>query len=281
MRHIVPIYYHVPKCGGTYVYSKSYELIKELQQQNFADRAELDVFFIHIFDGSEKNILFRILTIQDPKIFNNNIFKPSQNLDQKYNVSISDIAMLFSLIENDIYFIVVCSAGFIRDHILKKYLLKHNIQFNIYMSLRNIYDRELSTYHYLVSKNSQHEINNYNNNNLSFAHFIQQTENWIITNIISENTPVKHIEYKHLIEAIEICKNWFICDISNIDHIIYSIFSNYQLHDLDQKLQKKFTWVDKNETNYDYVPFIRLTDQARLRFLNQTRWDREFYAYFT
>jgi len=276
-----PVYYHIPKCGGTYIYSKSYALIKELKKQNFTDNSNLDIFFIHIFNGSHKNILFRILVIQNPQIFDSNIFHISSKSKKTYNVNINDLKNLFQIIHNNIYLIIITPEGFLHDYIIKEYLIEYNIQSTNYMSVRNPYDRALSMYQYLISDNSKHELTHYNINPPSFSNFLIKQKNWIIQNILSQKTLITNIRHEHWLETIDICKDWFICDISNIDNIIYSIFSNYKLNDLDQKLQKKYTWVNKNETNYDYIPFTRLKDQARLRFLNKTRWDREFYAYFT
>ena len=272
MNNLIPIYYHVPKCGGTYFYHMMSKMSEEINPK--------ESHCIHVHD--DVDIVFRIIILDDKlrktksypflKRFTNRIFDTSlDNLDK-----------IFNNFNKNILLIVICSRGFNKSSLIFKELDKYNLSPKSYMTIRNTFERFKSLYNYLLSDNSEHEKIDKELRNMSFENLIKIEPNWITSRILGIN---RKLIYNDYLLAIDILEKFYIRDLKSIDDIIKDIYTH--IYNIDNKtiiqlISKFYPGSKKNESIKKHnTNFQNLSKQAKLQFLNNNRFDIALYAYFT
>ena len=276
---MIPIYYHIPKCGGTYIYTILSSIIRKSTKNN--------IVFIDIRKSNKNNtpIVFRlILTMShnemldlNPKVFFKNKEK-EQRGQYRYSSNISLIDEIFNtiLFKDYVKFIMISSAGFKIADILYNQLDKHVVKYKQYMTIRDVYDKAMSMYHYLSSINSKHEIEHWSQKKDINKFVSIEQNNWLVENILNLKNPA---DYNSFMRCVNLLNNFFIRDISNINDILTDICLSIGL-DIKDMSYKEYSY-SRNKTIYDKPKFNDFSNKVRIKFLNSTRWDREIYAYFT
>lgn len=276
---MIPIYYHIPKCGGTYIYTILPSIISKSTKNN--------IVFIDITKSNKNNssIVFRfILTMThnemldlNPKVFFKN--KEKEHSGQyRYSSNIVLIDEIFNtiLLKNYVKFIMISSAGFKIADILYNQLDQHAVKYKQYMTIRDVYDKAMSMYHYLSSTNSKHERQHWSQQKDINKFVSMEQNNWLVENILNLKNPA---DYNSFMRCVNLLNNFFIRDISNINDILTDICLSIGL-DIKNISYQQYC-CSRNQTIYDKPKFTDFPNQVRINFLNRTRWDREIYAYFT
>lgn len=276
--NIIPIYYHVPKCGGTYFYDMCHALHTKL--------LGVDPALIHI-RSKQGNLVFRLM-INHPRKYiqskSKNLMKLKQNSNYKnvYETTDKYIPEIFSNIEpKDINLIVICSAGFKCSSSIFSQIDKLDTICKPYMTVRNPFERAVSLYKYLSSKNSAHETTHHTKH-IDFEKFIVTENNWVVSNIMG----LDHTDnYSDMEKAIGILNNFVIRDLPSINDIIKNIYGcihKQKSQIIDKSIKDLNPHVNKNSTNNikDNYNFSSLSQETKLKFLKKNHLDILTYNYF-
>ena len=102
MNNLIPIYYHVPKCGGTYFYHMMSKMCEEINPTEF--------HCIHVHD--DVDIVFRIIILEDKLREANSYPFLKRFTNRVFNTSLDNLGKIFNNFNKNILLIVICSRGF-------------------------------------------------------------------------------------------------------------------------------------------------------------------------
>lgn len=181
MNNKIPVFYHIPKCGGTYVITKCREILRTYNNG-------VGVLLCNSKDETLVRIFLKNTDIRQAKPYN--------------HVSISDMS-------DDILFIIIEPSGIpLRNKLLKNIEITH--EFTI---LRHPFYRIQSLYNYIRSTESQHEPSHMSIQSTSFNDYVSDNNfesSWIIQNFGDNNYD----------KAIETLSNMYVYDITDIEKAI-------------------------------------------------------------
>lgn len=278
---IVPLFFHVPRCGGSYIYGSAVEYINRYVLKDCPN-----IKYLQVWSKEEKrarlgtNITrYRILCTSDI------------GLDD--HIEISDLDF------NNItpYFIEICPAGFrnYKEEILSK--LSQNIKLHPFMCLREPYSHIRSMYDYLTSNASSHEVTHLppmvkspTGRVYTFEEFLTYTEPpqdkkyvwscWLIKNIVdlSEGGGYKPITYDDFKKARQALKGIAIWNIEDIDKRLVELFNN--CYGVDTSILN-INVFKNSSTGKTRLEFNDLSDDIKSDFLEHTYWERKLYKTLT
>lgn len=244
----IPVFYHIPKCGGTYVITKSRELLR---------------FY-------NKGIGVLLLTNQEKSKTLARIFLKNTKI---YSTPLSD--GLIAEILPRILFITIEPDG-----IILKDILLDSIQSNIlheFTIFRNPFDRLQSFYNYIRSEESKHEPTHMAIKYQTFAEYIESNNfepDWIVRNFSNNiNQIINHSNYRKAVISLSRIK---VYDIKNIEDSIEECFKNCYP---DLNLNNfNYAQTFKNSCQMSKLKFTDLTEDKQRLFLEKTMWERLLYS---
>lgn len=253
----IPIYYHIPKCGGTYFMTKLKSAIRQKYQCPI----------VSIVDNNDY-IYARFLTA------NNEYINGEENQLNKLDLDffLSDNFTVFK----DILVFIIEPQGFrIADNILNKF---NNIAIEEYSTIRHPYTRIQSLFNYLNSDVSKHEATHvkFKNQNIkSFSDYIHHPffeDCWIDKQILGR--PINNNnEFVYVLNKLS--KIVFF-ETKDIDQLIIKIIKQ-NLHDLNLSLDIDKLYGYKNSTDTQKIPFRMLNKDTQELFLQKCYWDIKIY----
>ena len=287
---LLPIFYHVPKSAGTYVstwiimlcrryhLNKGSHLIKGWTSNRIRrallildDGAQLTCFYHTPTDIYLSNPHFEIIGEENshfdkinPEIFINYI--DSKDIEI-FAIAIEPVVIGWRSARETI--------ESIRIHSLRKKLLDFTV-------LRDPYERSLSLYNYITSKESLHETTHNSISSSSFENYINSFEledSWFLRNLLNIPKAVI-IEPYHLTLAHDRwLKNFQIQDISKVDNLINDVFIQaYGVAQTDVEDNVAKQNIFRNSTNSKIkIKFNELNPTTQQRFLDHTYWDRKLW----
>lgn len=277
----IPVYYHIPKCGGTYISSLYEDLNVKLARKETNKFKQFNnkicrKAIVHI----QKNrfiVIYCIVQIQD-------LLKINCDIDSYYNnFSIEELLNLLdqNKIKITSIFIKPTGDGNLLDSRwevdkLLKYIKKEAVYFTI---VRDIFDRLYSEYSYLTNKISKHEKTH--NSYIQYSSF----EKFLIEYTDYSNIICSHISFGNILDE-------------NSFTTIKEFFNNFIIGSMDsihetaiKVWEKCYGWsarydndslFDKNEnTSKKNISIDNISPEAREQFLLKTEWDRKLYAYLS
>lgn len=242
----IPVFYHIPKCGGTYVTTKCREILRQHHKG-------IGNFIIQ----NDKGLIARIM------------LKKQQQLGKKH---IKDFSI--DLLESEILFVVILAHGIrLHEEILEKLQLNNTYKF---VSLRNIYDRVQSLYNYVRSDESKHEKSHMFIKEETLEDYILSNHfelNWITTQFsANKNNNVDESDYT---KAYGLIKSLNLTDLKKVDLLIEDCFKNcYKEIDINILNQDR---IHRNHCKTNKIQFEDLSHDAQKIFLDKLRWDIKLY----
>jgi len=233
----IPVYYHIPKCGGTYVITKCKEILR---------------FHYHGISAIRVNKNNETLV----RCF---VRKNIRELD----IDIHDDCLLKYL--NNILFITIEPGGIkLRDKILNNISNIHE-----FMIIRNLFDRTQSMYNYLTSQASKHEPTHGVIRDKTFEEYLKNTnyeKNWISSQfsqdkniLINKLKNMRIYKIRHIEKAISDC---FSACYSDIDCSKYND-NLVNRHENTHKTQK--------------IEVHNIPNEVIQKFLNHNQMDQFIY----
>lgn len=255
----LPVFFHIPKNAGTYVYNRSFNLIKELintDQKTYNLEVRREGATVYLVVCSAKTELNKKY-----KVMNGYSWVRVNYEDLDFN-------------DLNVYFIEVCdvSFGIYKEDIYKK--LYKNTKLCEFLVLRDPYERVLSLFSYLKSSQSSHESTNGVFGDMTFVEYLNSPYlegSWLIRSLlqIPNETPITK---EHFDNTCEILDNFLISDIKDVDKLISKVFYMcFNIKDCNITQQKIYSNKTKEKITHD---FDCLSEKTRDNFDNQTKWDQ-------
>jgi hypothetical protein len=273
MTKTIPVFIHVPKNGGTYIYNS----IKTAARHFFAIMCHLDPYsfsgsgdFRFIYYRGEKFPL-REINIQErgKTIFTIFFTDKIANFLEKYNLAesdeysyyldLSDDKLKNMLSDSDIFAAMIQPRGlkYLKYEIFENlFYPDEEIIFTFYFPLRDPIERLKSLFFYLKSENSKHEPTHGMYNSVTFEDFIinEAPDNWVIRQLCgirNDDTPILE---KNFLEACSLInkKNFLFLPIKEIDKMIDMAFKIYGfsfMKDVSKNLKEFLTKFNSNNKN--------------------------------
>lgn len=277
----IPVYYHIPKCGGTYISSLYEDLNAKLsrRERDITKRFNNRVCRKAIVNIHKDRIIVIYCVIQM-----RDLLKINCDIDSYYNnFSIEELLNLLdqNKVKITSIFIKPTGDGNLLDSRrevdkLLQHIKKEPVYFTI---IRDVFDRVYSEYSYLINKISIHEkTHNSYSQYSSFENFLIESEDY--SNIICSHISFGNILDENSFSMVkEFFNNFIIGKMDNIYETAINIWEKCYGWSISYKDNGLF---DKNEnTNKKKLLIEDISQEAREQFLQKTEWDRKLYDYLS
>jgi len=259
----LPVFFHVPKCAGTYTFNKIFYVIR-----NYICGPNIR----HIIVKRGEYILYRLLCSSEEELAGK--YK-CINDRWTYSVDYDDL----DLNDLNLLFIEVCARSLndYKDYIYKN--LPDNLDPYEFIFLREPYERTLSLYNYLSSHRSDHEPTAKGFDYKSFSDYLKSDnleESWLIREMLklSDETIVTE---EHFDEICKILDGMLVSNLSDVDSIILKVCKEcFKLKDFDLTIKEKHERRNENSSK-QVTPYKDLDKDAQKHFDNKTKWDKLLY----
>lgn len=259
----LPVYFHIPKCAGTYVYNTSICMLREYVSATYVIVVTRGSDILFRFGATIKN------TLNEEKYKQENRFRYSVDVN---DLDINDLNLLF---------VEVCASSFsdYKNSIYDK--LPKNIIPYEFIILREPYSLATSLYNYLLSNKSAHELAHADFKYKKFEDYLNCSEltgAWLPRNLLNiVNTEL--VTEEHYNKTCSILDNMLVADIPDTTSTLLKVFEHcYGLTDKTAIDKLALNSRNRNETNNKQpVPYSSLREDTKRHFNNQTKWDRQIY----
>ena len=272
--HTIPVFFHIPRCSGTYTISLMHELLR-IYADCVYNPEKLDTIANVAIKTDEGKIAFRVL-IHDPEriIFKSRIVKKNA-IPTHYFLNIKDLDILKDLF---VFSIVVEPFGFKTQKSFLEFFDKKTKKFII---IRTTISRAFSLYTYSKISKSKHEPVHKKFQNLTFEEYVTSSKfesNWLIKNILNlpNNTNITEKEYK---DAVDFFSNFDVFDIKNSSTGIDNIFKKYRkvsTVDMNTNSHKRLEGFRNSSSPIEFVE-EKLSEETRKVFSERSFWDTKLY----
>lgn len=257
---LLPVFFHIPRCGGSYIYGNIAQYISQCELASEGNLKYLDVFVGEV-------CRYRIICASDTVFESNEV--------QLSDLQINDL---------NIYVIVICSEGFrhYEEDIYSK--LSKDINLYEFMCLRHPYYRLRSIYDYLSSSASGHELTHMPPMLLSpsgniytfieYLHAFRSEGAWLVRSMANVPTDIQIIEFEHFKQAREKLSNVLIWDINTLDEHIIKLFVDCYGIDVTNINVNSSRNASIKKTN---IEFSELDNDTMSVYLKKAKWEVELY----
>ena len=266
----IPVFYHVPKNGGTYILSRLI-LGARYYRKNFREWLPIQTLNV-VKNGFE---IFRLILFNKSNLFEDEKDYTSIELDNFLNLNLSKNYYLFAL--------VIEPHGFKVRKIIFNYLSDLNLEFNQFLIMREPFSRAQSLFNYLKSQMSKHEKTHSIIKAETLEDFISLyfEDSWIIRNLTNVKDEITQKDFEKVKNELD--KYFLVSDIENINSALSKVFK--KCYNLDiEKLKSSKPLEDstciQNTNIYHKIKIESLTEEMRKLFLNKTYYDRALYNFF-
>ena len=257
----LPVFFHIPKNAGTYVYNYAFwsVFINTLKSKN---PCNLEV----IRDGV---IAYRLICNSEEPL-DSSIYK-RMNKGYWRQVELDQL----NLDDLNVFFIEVCDSSFFkfRDEIYSK--LDSDVVPYEFLLLREPYLRIQSLYSYIQSSDSNHEDTNNSFGDKSFIEYLNSSHlegSWLIRALLDIPNSVV-VQQEHYDKTCKILDQMHVSNMSDVRGTLDKVFYNcYGITDINNAE----VVANKTQNKID-ITFSSLDEGTRIAFLNQAKWDIELY----
>lgn len=269
MKLPIPIFYHVPKNSGTYLYNCILSEIKKINKPTHV---------IRVIDG--QYILAKIVINSDLYFFEDKLTSIN-NTNVARNLNVSDLTE--DLLKNlSVVFVSVEARGFRRlhDSLKSLFLFLSKFVLHKFIILRDPFSREQSLYSYLTSEKSKHEHTHNRFKSQSFEEHVmskQLQDSWIIR-VLSDIPAGTTLTEEHFNKACNFLETIETYDINQTDKAIRDVLLkcfdviNFDPHEIGSSK------MNKNE--YNKLKFSELSLDTQKRFNDHKYLDLQLYKRF-
>lgn len=236
-KNIIPMFFHVPKNGGTYIISKSEKFTcakrASMLQEFSLDKESMNKLFrirhytVRNDSGQE---IFRISGFKlnfNQNDFDNKILNPVDNTDgSEFTISFKNLNKNFleSII---VHKVDVLPDGFRCVDEFMKLFNANDFAFLMYTTIRDPFDRAVSLYNYVNSSISSHEPNHKSLNFLTFDQYISSSEvedSWLIRNLLDLPNSKKILDENAYHLFCEIFDLFRSCKVQDVDILLDKVY---------------------------------------------------------
>ena len=277
MNKAIPVFVHVPKNGGTYIYNSIraaarffLKKICELDPSNFSDSDDFRFIYRHdkkfplreINIQEDGKVVFTIFSTDKIENFleKNNFVETDESI---YYIDLSDDRIKNIISDSDIFAAIVQPRGIkhLKYEVFENFfcLSDKNI-FTFYFPLRDPVERLKSLFFYLKSENSRHEPTHGMYKSSTFEEFIinEAPDNWIVREFSNEKNdeiPFSEEKFAEFLSSIN-RKAFLFYSIDEIDKMIDKAFKIYGfsfIKDVPKSLKEMLVkYNSNNKNNWSY-----------------------------
>lgn len=264
------IYYHVPRCAGTYALGYFIKLMLLLQKKlynHFRDSAR----HIRIYNEDGKCIA-RIVGIENEKaILNNNFIKRVPNTRSMFVLFLKDCNPSFFKHINYVSVIIEPQGLSYYKEILNKIFNYNNTRFNFRhcITLRPPLDHAISMYKYLNSNVSQHEPTHKAFGDIGLQEYLishHVSDSWVIRkfNNLKDNEPITE---EIFLKTCDLLDTFEVIEQDNLNNFLSKYAGRFAS-------QVDMSQVNKNcSKKYEFNIDQKILDN----FKQKTYWDQKLY----
>ena len=279
----LPVFYHVPKCAGTYVCDwlllgfRYYRRTRADWSEKYIPHKE-NIKLLQIKKG--KSIIAKLL-VGDPDYLIDDSPELKRLRNPEYLVSLNSQALKKVLQDCFLFAVIVESEGFrIKNKILK---LLNNYKLHQFLVLREPFEREQSTFNYLTSHSSQHEPTHAAIKQSSLEDYFlseQLPDSWIIKNLLNLDD-TEQLTERHFKKTLKLLNdNFHVYTIDFTDNAIQEALDYCYGIDIKDVSFKIPTVIEKNKSTRKKIDFSILSKKAQSNFKKRTNWDQKLYKHY-
>ena len=269
----IPVFYHIPKNSGTYVFHCFLNEARKLNQNKTR--------IIRVLSESKSDIA-KFIAFDDLNFLNQcDKFTPLNDDKIIWNLSIDDLTEDI-LQKLSIHSVFIKSRGFrLTDTLLKPLFAVLN-KSNLYkfIILRDPFSREQSLYHYLTSEKSRYELTHGVFKSCNFEEHVmssQLQDSWLIRNSLDIPPRGRELTKEDFDKACEFLKSLNIYDSKDTEKAIKKILLECFNSD---SFDKEALANKKNENTYKKIKFEELSAEAQAKFKERKYWDLRIHEHF-
>jgi len=254
----LPVFFHIPKNAGTYVFKSSFSALENCYEQNGC---------------------YRINVLKDEVVHYRLLCTTSRDLDSeiytkigrsRFQVKLSDL----KFDHLSMFMLVISSEGFksYKEDIYS--ILPDNVSTHEFLCLREPYSRAQSLYSYLNSNQSSHEPTHKSMDNKSFVEYLnsdQLESSWLIKNLL--DLPCEEpVTQDHFDNTCKLLDAMDVCGIDTIDSCLAKVLKECHNLDIGGKRPHMNETIDK-----DVSTFESMDELTRNNFIVKTKWEQQLY----
>lgn len=270
MKLPIPVFYHIPKNSGTYLYNCILGEIRKINK---------NAHVIRVIDG--QHILAKIVINSDLSFFGDKL-TPINNTNIARNLNVSDLTE--DLLENlTVIFVSVEARGFRRlnDSLKSLFSFLSKSVLHKFIILREPFSREQSLYNYLTSEKSKHEQTHNIFKSPSFEEHVmskQLQDSWIIRVLSDIPAGTTTLTEEHFNKACNFLETMETYDINQTDKAIQDVLSKcFNVTNFDPH---KISSVNTNKNTYNKIKFDELSLDTQKKFNDRKYLDIQLYTRF-
>ena len=251
MTNLIPVFYHIPKSSGTYIYTCMLGSIKN----------NLETSAKEIYINDKQRVLARVIA--------------SVNKSEESAIKSNDFEKL------SIFAVFIQAAGFRNaDGILNSIFEKAKTPPDLhkFTILREPFSRERSLYHYLTSNKSKYELTHGALKSPSFEQHIMSEElqeSWLIRSLLNLANNTELTE-EHFDKTCEILQGFKVYDSAKTQEAVKETLSKcFGIKHFNEDDQPFI----RNKNTYNKIEFEQLTLDVQKRFNERKKWDRRLYDF--
>lgn len=268
----IPVFYHIPKNSGTYVY---HCILSEARKRN---KYKVQIVRVLL---ENKYVIAKLIVLNNSDFLNQcNNFTPLNDSKTAWNLLVEDLTEDI-LQKLSIHSVFIEGRGFRHTETSLKSLFLFLAQFKLYefIMLREPFSREQSLYHYLTSDKSKHEHSHNIFKSICFEDHImsnQLQDSWLTRNLANIPNNVELTE-DHFNKACNILQKFNVYDVKDTDKAIKEMLLkcfNIQEFNIESVADKK------HDNIYKKIKFEELPLDVQTTFKKRKYWDQKLYNYF-
>ena len=275
----LPVFFHVPKCAGTYAISLMWELLRVYSGVVYDRKLENIVCNICVLTKNTKQVQLRAL-VQDKTLFckSNSFFKKTETKNDFF-LDLDNINLLCNL---DIFAIIIEAGGFLNyAQLLKNF---ENYELKPFIFLRDPFSLICSLYTYLTHSSSEHELTHGSFDGFTLSEYLKSyyvSDSWIIRNLLKleDNHMISETDYKNTINAL---KNFKVSDYKAVEQTTDEVFNECYGLSIKQINERSYKRIQEriNKSNTGHLKLKDLDLETQQKFLERTYWDKLLYDHY-
>lgn len=279
----IPVFYHVPKCAGTYVSDwlvlalRHYRRTRIDWKEKHIPNKE-NIKLLQITKG--KNIISKLL-VCDPDYLIDDSPELKMLKSPEYLINLDSLQLKKILRDCFLFAVVIESEGFrLKDEILK---LLSDFNLHQFIIFREPFEREQSIFSYLTSSYSHHEATHAAIKHNSLEDYLlseQLPDSWVIKNLLNLDD-TEELTEKHFKKTLKLLNDSFhVHTLDAVDRAIREALVSCYAIDIEDDSFKIPITVYRNQNKYKKIKLNALSKKAQTVFKKRTRWEQKLYSHY-